>query len=142
MAPATRVLLVSAAAAACLVLAAHGLTAFLLPAGSARAAAPAAAPAAASRPGQGGAEQPGSWGLAAACVALGAHAGLAVATRARSAVNAAAKETAVTTYKETAADERLFEKVFMDYTSEYLKGPMYWHEDKLQGFLPDYPGTP
>jgi len=48
----------------------------------------------------------------------------------------------VTAYKETAGDKRLFEKVFMDYTAEYLKGPMYWHEDKLQGFLPDYPGTP
>jgi len=30
----------------------------------------------------------------------------------------------------------------MDYTREYLKGPMYWHELKLQGAIPDYPGTP
>merc|ERR1711879_45609 len=45
-------------------------------------------------------------------------------------------------YTESAADERLFEQVYMQYTSEYLKGPMYWHEDKLQGFLPDYPGNP
>ena len=28
------------------------------------------------------------------------------------------------------------------YTSEYMKGPMYWHPDKMQGFAPDYPGRP
>jgi len=73
------------------------------------------------------------WG-AAAGLALGAHVGLFCATRrgGRSAVNAA----------ETAAEQRLFESVYLDYTSEYLKGPMYFHEDKLQGFLPDYPGNP
>merc|ERR1712056_131269 len=54
----------------------------------------------------------------------------------------AEKKEKVVKYEESAADARLFEKVFMDYTTEYLKGPMYWHEDKLQGFLPDYPGTP
>lgn len=41
-----------------------------------------------------------------------------------------------------ASEERLFEQVYKDYTTEYLKGPMYWHEDKLQGYLPDYPGNP
>ncbi|CAE7230207.1 ML2 [Symbiodinium sp. CCMP2456] len=45
-------------------------------------------------------------------------------------------------YVETVADERLFEQVYLQYTSEYLKGPLYWHPDKLQGWLPDYPGTP
>ncbi|CAE7470975.1 unnamed protein product [Symbiodinium sp. KB8] len=47
-----------------------------------------------------------------------------------------------TKYVETVADERLFEQVYLQYTSEYLKGPLYWHPDKLQGWLPDYPGTP
>eukprot|EP00438_Fugacium_kawagutii_P030677 Skav235481 [mRNA] locus=scaffold153:33673:36421:- [translate_table: standard] len=45
-------------------------------------------------------------------------------------------------YKETPADERLFEQVYLQYTSEYMKGPMYWHPDKMQGFAPDYPGRP
>eukprot|EP00408_Alexandrium_pacificum_P012102 CAMPEP_0171233926 /NCGR_PEP_ID=MMETSP0790-20130122/41170_1 /TAXON_ID=2925 /ORGANISM="Alexandrium catenella, Strain OF101" /LENGTH=222 /DNA_ID=CAMNT_0011700197 /DNA_START=68 /DNA_END=736 /DNA_ORIENTATION=- len=136
MAPA-RTLLTGAAATGCLLAAAH---AFLLPAvgRSAAPSAPAQALGAASGASAGSSS---GWGFAAASIALGAHAGLALAMRARSATGAA-KETAVTQYKETAADERLFEKVFMDYTSEYLKGPMYWHEDKLQGFLPDYPGTP
>eukprot|EP00438_Fugacium_kawagutii_P006447 Skav206925 [mRNA] locus=scaffold6623:10254:15273:- [translate_table: standard] len=35
-------------------------------------------------------------------------------------------------YKETPADERLFEQVYLQYTSEYMKGPMYWHPDKMQ----------
>merc|ERR1712008_534422 len=67
-------------------------------------------------------------------LALGAHIGLFCARRrgGRSVVKAA----------ETAAEQRLFESVYLDYTSEYLKGPMYFHEDKLQGFLPDYPGNP
>eukprot|EP00416_Gambierdiscus_australes_P033452 CAMPEP_0171109044 /NCGR_PEP_ID=MMETSP0766_2-20121228/70156_1 /TAXON_ID=439317 /ORGANISM="Gambierdiscus australes, Strain CAWD 149" /LENGTH=221 /DNA_ID=CAMNT_0011570699 /DNA_START=53 /DNA_END=718 /DNA_ORIENTATION=+ len=89
----------------------------------------------------------GSWAssspsaAAMAGLVLGAHAGLAVALRGR-ATRRAAKETAVAKYKESTADARLFEKVYMDYATEYLKGPMYWHEDKLQGFVPDYPGTP
>merc|ERR1711879_1072878 len=47
-------------------------------------------------------------------------------------------------YEESAADARLFEQVFMDYTTEYLKGPMYWHEDKIQGLVGfyGYPGNP
>merc|ERR1719401_1065142 len=45
-------------------------------------------------------------------------------------------------YKETPADARLFELVYQQYTSEYLKGPLYWHPDKAQGWLPDYPGEP
>ena len=46
---------------------------------------------------------------------------------------------------ESPADERLFEQaglglevlafgcgeVYLQYTSEYMKGPMYWHPDKL-----------
>mmetsp|Transcript_20528 Transcript_20528/g.46821 ORF Transcript_20528/g.46821 Transcript_20528/m.46821 type:complete len:226 (+) Transcript_20528:74-751(+) len=83
-----------------------------------------------------------SWGVAVAGLAIGAHVGLALALYGRTAMRAEAKETKVVKYTETAADKRLFEQVYMDYTSEYLKGPMYWHEDKLQGFLPDYPGTP
>ncbi|CAE7944667.1 unnamed protein product, partial [Symbiodinium sp. KB8] len=82
------------------------------------------------------------WGLAMAGLAAGAHAGLAVAWRCRSQRQAAAKESAPTKYVETVADERLFEQVYLQYTSEYLKGPLYWHPDKLQGWLPDYPGTP
>ena len=75
-----------------------------------------------------------TWGAAVVGLALGAHAGLlcALRRRGRAAVKAA----------ETAAEQRLFESVYLDYTSEYLKGPMYFHEDKLQGFLPDYPGNP
>eukprot|EP00419_Tripos_fusus_P011505 CAMPEP_0172664196 /NCGR_PEP_ID=MMETSP1074-20121228/6428_1 /TAXON_ID=2916 /ORGANISM="Ceratium fusus, Strain PA161109" /LENGTH=223 /DNA_ID=CAMNT_0013480301 /DNA_START=44 /DNA_END=715 /DNA_ORIENTATION=+ len=74
------------------------------------------------------------WGVAAAGLALGVHVGLFSALRrgGRSVVKAA----------ETAAEQRLFESVYLDYTSEYLKGPMYFQEDKLQGFLPDYPGNP
>eukprot|EP00437_Effrenium_voratum_P011127 CAMPEP_0181421426 /NCGR_PEP_ID=MMETSP1110-20121109/13092_1 /TAXON_ID=174948 /ORGANISM="Symbiodinium sp., Strain CCMP421" /LENGTH=204 /DNA_ID=CAMNT_0023544491 /DNA_START=51 /DNA_END=665 /DNA_ORIENTATION=+ len=76
----------------------------------------------------------GSWGLAAAGLAVGAHVGLAMATR--------TARKAESSYKETPADERLFEQVYLQYTSEYMKGPMYWHKDKLQGSLPDYPGRP
>eukprot|EP00448_Togula_jolla_P023151 CAMPEP_0170590002 /NCGR_PEP_ID=MMETSP0224-20130122/11639_1 /TAXON_ID=285029 /ORGANISM="Togula jolla, Strain CCCM 725" /LENGTH=219 /DNA_ID=CAMNT_0010913773 /DNA_START=80 /DNA_END=739 /DNA_ORIENTATION=+ len=72
------------------------------------------------------------WGMATAGLAIGAHLGLAAALFGRSALRA----------KETAADAKLFEQVYMDYTTEYLKGPMYWQDDKLQGFTPDYPGTP
>jgi len=81
------------------------------------------------------------WGLAAAGLAVGAHAGLAVAFRARAARKAETKP-AEKKYVETVADQRLFEQVYLQYTSEYLKGPLYWHPDKLQGWLPDYPGTP
>ena len=81
-----------------------------------------------------------SWGLAAVGLALGAHVGLAAAWRARAAT--AARAEASKPYKETPADERLFEQVYLQYTSEYMKGPMYWHPDKMQGFAPDYPGRP
>ncbi|CAJ1417002.1 unnamed protein product [Effrenium voratum] len=87
---------------------------------------------------RGSAAESASWGLAAAGLALGAHMGLAAAWRARSATAARAEGA----YKETPADERLFEQVYLQYTSEYMKGPMYWHKDKLQGSLPDYPGRP
>ena len=40
------------------------------------------------------------------------------------------------------SDQRLFEQAYLQYTSEYLKGPLYWHRDKLQGWLLDDPGTP
>ena len=33
-------------------------------------------------------------------------------------------------------------EVYLQYTSEYLKGPMYWHPNKMQGAQPDYPGRP
>jgi len=45
-------------------------------------------------------------------------------------------------YVESAADKRLFEQVYLAYTEEYLKGPLYIHEDKFQGVLPDSPGNP
>ncbi|CAE7806248.1 unnamed protein product, partial [Symbiodinium microadriaticum] len=89
------------------------------------------------------ASEPAGWGLAAAGLALGAHVGLAAAWRSRASTAArAAKDAPATKYVETVADERLFEQVYLQYTSEYLKGPLYWHPDKLQGWLPDYPGTP
>merc|ERR1712187_596311 len=78
----------------------------------------------------------------AASAVLAAHVGLTFALYGRMALRAETKPAKAEKYVESAADQRLFEKVFMDYTAEYLKGPMYWHEDKLQGFLPDYPGTP
>lgn len=80
------------------------------------------------------------WGLATAGLALGAHVGLAAAWRFRA--TAARAEGGGKAYKETPADERLFEQVYLQYTSEYMKGPMYWHPDKMQGFAPDYPGRP
>merc|ERR1712187_309108 len=78
----------------------------------------------------------------AASAVLAAHVGLTFALYGRMALRAETKPAKAEKYVETAADQRLFEQVYMDYTTEYLKGPMYWHEDKLQGFLPDYPGTP
>eukprot|EP00419_Tripos_fusus_P078311 CAMPEP_0172940238 /NCGR_PEP_ID=MMETSP1075-20121228/223932_1 /TAXON_ID=2916 /ORGANISM="Ceratium fusus, Strain PA161109" /LENGTH=288 /DNA_ID=CAMNT_0013801633 /DNA_START=103 /DNA_END=966 /DNA_ORIENTATION=- len=75
-----------------------------------------------------------SWGAAVAGFALAAHVGLFCTLRRSSRTAAKAAE--------TAAEQRLFESVYLDYTSEYLKGPMYFQEDKLQGFLPDYPGNP
>merc|ERR1719476_529080 len=93
----------------------------------------------------------GSWGFAAMGLTIGAHAGLlAVALRGRRSVAtcAAAKEAKADKkaekYVESAADARLFEQVYLEYTSEYLKGPMYWHEDKIQGItgLYGYPGNP
>merc|ERR1712060_978837 len=55
---------------------------------------------------------------------------------------AAAATDAPTKYVESAADKRLFEQVYLAYTEEYLKGPLYVHEDKFQGHLPDSPGRP
>jgi len=85
---------------------------------------------------------------AAAGVAIGAHVGLALAAFVRrpraspSKRRAAEGKEVATKYVESATDQRLFEQVYTDYTAEYLKGPMYWHEDKLQGVLPQYPGEP
>jgi len=75
---------------------------------------------------------------------VGAHAGLAVAFRARTSARAEApaKAAPAKTYSETPGDQRLFESVFLQYTSEYLKGPLYWHVDKAQGQLPMDPGAP
>merc|ERR1719277_1779697 len=55
---------------------------------------------------------------------------------------AAEAAAAPTKYMESAADKRLFEQVYHQYTEEYLKGPLYFHEDKLQGWQPYYPGNP
>jgi len=82
-----------------------------------------------------------SWGVVSACLAIGAQAGLAAALYGRTALRAEEKAVA-TKYAESATDAKLFEQVYHEYTREYMKGPMYWHEDKLQGFLPDYPGNP
>ncbi|CAE6918065.1 unnamed protein product [Symbiodinium sp. KB8] len=131
---------VALVAAACLV--SIACEAFVSP--SARPAPLGAAPKAAAAAAAPSMEAAG-WGLAAAGLAVGAHAGLAVAFRARAARKAETKP-AEKKYVETVADERLFEQVYLQYTSEYLKGPLYWHPaqhpDKLQGWLPDYPGTP
>eukprot|EP00930_Biecheleria_cincta_P036616 TRINITY_DN2509_c0_g1_i3.p1 TRINITY_DN2509_c0_g1~~TRINITY_DN2509_c0_g1_i3.p1 ORF type:complete len:222 (+),score=41.96 TRINITY_DN2509_c0_g1_i3:57-722(+) len=85
-----------------------------------------------------------AWGIGVAGLALGAHAGLVMAWRARTARRAEAKEAPAKAakYVESVSDARLFEQVYMQYTSEYLKGPMYWHEDKMQGNLAEYPGNP
>eukprot|EP00416_Gambierdiscus_australes_P023623 CAMPEP_0171058512 /NCGR_PEP_ID=MMETSP0766_2-20121228/2539_1 /TAXON_ID=439317 /ORGANISM="Gambierdiscus australes, Strain CAWD 149" /LENGTH=226 /DNA_ID=CAMNT_0011513797 /DNA_START=63 /DNA_END=739 /DNA_ORIENTATION=+ len=126
----------------CLLVATRALNAFLVPRGSLKSPGePTAAQVAGASAGASRAEPVGNWGLAVVGLTLGLHAGFACVVHGRAALRAA-KETAVAKYKETTADARLFEKVYMDYTSEYLKGPMYWHEDKLQGFVPDYPGTP
>ncbi|CAE8697697.1 unnamed protein product [Polarella glacialis] len=143
----------AATAAAALCYAAGSASqAFLLPAARASptslqthhalaaAAAPAASAAAASA----------SWGLAAAGLCLGAHVGLAAASRSRAARKAegeAEVETKVASkealkYVETPQDQRLFELVYLQYTSEYMKGPMYWDVAKGQGGLPHYAGEP
>eukprot|EP00929_Paragymnodinium_shiwhaense_P120761 TRINITY_DN927_c0_g5_i1.p1 TRINITY_DN927_c0_g5~~TRINITY_DN927_c0_g5_i1.p1 ORF type:complete len:244 (-),score=79.96 TRINITY_DN927_c0_g5_i1:126-791(-) len=80
-----------------------------------------------------------SWGLPAAAMLVGAaHLGLAAAMRKRPATARQARPDS----GENQAEARLFEQVFMDYTSEYLKGPMYWVEEKKQyfGYVqdPDY----
>ncbi|CAE7406326.1 unnamed protein product [Symbiodinium natans] len=117
----------------------------MLAAGAAFVAAPARAPVVPNKPTPSGmpgsASEPAGWGLAAAGLALGAHVGLAAAWRARSSTAARAEKEGGK-YVETVADQRLFEQVYLQYTSEYLKGPLYWHPDKAQGWLPDYPGTP
>lgn len=87
-----------------------------------------------------------SWTFAAGSIAIGAHLGLLVAAgrggrTARAAEEApvakkAAKKAAAKKAVEvgvSAIDERLFEKVFYEYTREYLKGPMYWTPEKMQG---------
>lgn len=87
------------------------------------------------------AAEAGSWtcGSTVVGVMLGAHIGLAVAARASSMMRRAEAER-----KATAAEDRLFEQVFMDYTIEYVKGPMYWDELKTigNGGLVDEPGLP
>jgi hypothetical protein len=140
-----------AAAALCLVVACE-LTAFLAPTGvSQRQAASTAA-----RTGVSSIETPAAtsssggsatWGAAAAALTIGAHLGLAMirnrgATTRHAETATKKKETDEIKYIESAADARLFQEVYHEYTAEYLKGPMYWHEDKLQGWLPDNPGTP
>ncbi|CAE7297720.1 unnamed protein product [Symbiodinium sp. CCMP2592] len=125
---------VALVAAACL--ASIACEAFVSP--SARPAPLGAAPKAAAAAGAAPSMAAG-WGLAAAGLAVGAHAGLAAETK-----------PAEKKYVETVADQRLFEQVYLQYTSEYLKGPLYWHPARtitskpgpLQGWLPDYPGTP
>eukprot|EP00929_Paragymnodinium_shiwhaense_P120762 TRINITY_DN927_c0_g6_i1.p2 TRINITY_DN927_c0_g6~~TRINITY_DN927_c0_g6_i1.p2 ORF type:complete len:223 (-),score=60.78 TRINITY_DN927_c0_g6_i1:162-830(-) len=76
-------------------------------------------------------------GAAMAMFVGAAHLGLAVAMRSRSTARQARPDSG-----ENQAEARLFEQVFMDYTSEYLKGPMYWVEEKKQyfGYVqdPDY----
>mmetsp|Transcript_62743 Transcript_62743/g.116668 ORF Transcript_62743/g.116668 Transcript_62743/m.116668 type:complete len:218 (+) Transcript_62743:61-714(+) len=72
----------------------------------------------------------------AAGLALGAHAGLAVATRGRTLRRAEGK------YVESAQDAKLFETVFSSYTAEYLKGPMYETPEKMIGRRPFNPGEP
>eukprot|EP00929_Paragymnodinium_shiwhaense_P120757 TRINITY_DN927_c0_g1_i1.p1 TRINITY_DN927_c0_g1~~TRINITY_DN927_c0_g1_i1.p1 ORF type:complete len:244 (-),score=51.20 TRINITY_DN927_c0_g1_i1:193-861(-) len=118
--------------------ASYGTACFLMP--STRAA---PAPLASSRAATGsapGSSQDSTWaGLPAMAVAAGAaHVGLAVAMRSKSASARKARPDS----GENQAEARLFEQVFMDYTSEYLKGPMYWVEEKKQyfGYVqdPDY----
>ncbi|CAE7676400.1 unnamed protein product [Symbiodinium sp. CCMP2456] len=108
-----------------------------LAAGAAFVAAPARAPVVPNKPATlgmpGSAAEPAGWGLAAAGLALGAHVGLAAAWRARASTAARAESEGGKKYVETVSDERLFEQVYLQYTSEYLKGPLYWHPDKLAG---------
>eukprot|EP00929_Paragymnodinium_shiwhaense_P120759 TRINITY_DN927_c0_g3_i1.p1 TRINITY_DN927_c0_g3~~TRINITY_DN927_c0_g3_i1.p1 ORF type:complete len:246 (-),score=67.35 TRINITY_DN927_c0_g3_i1:148-810(-) len=79
------------------------------------------------------------WGGGAALAMFvgAAHVGLAVSMRSKSTARQARPDSG-----ENQAEARLFEQVFMDYTSEYLKGPMYWVEEKKQyfGYVqdPDY----
>ncbi len=65
----------------------------------------------------------GHWGMGVSAVALvlGAHAGLAAFSL---------RKTTRKAEGESAKDQRLFEQVFLQYTSEYLKGPMYWTQYK------------
>ncbi|CAK0832102.1 unnamed protein product, partial [Prorocentrum cordatum] len=127
------------AAAACL-LASGGLAACFAAAPAARAAAwrgapPAAAGAGAAPGGAGGFGA--SRGAVAAGLAVGAHLGLALALFSRTTASRAEGK-----YVESAVDAKLFEQVYLDYTTEYLKGPMYAHREKAQGARPDYPGNP
>ncbi|CAE8607066.1 unnamed protein product [Polarella glacialis] len=106
--------------------------------------------AAAAAPAESAAAASASWGLAAAGLCLGGHVGLAVASRSKAArkaegeaevtVKVASKE--ALKYVETPQDQRLFELVYLQYTSEYMKGPMYWDVAKGQGGLPHYAGEP
>jgi len=147
------------AAAAALCITAGVTRAFVAPASRASAGVPlqsgkatgalSAAAAAAAAPSAAQA----SWGLAAVGLALGAHAGLAAfafrksSTARKAEAEAEAAPTATATaatlkYVETPQDERLFELVYLQYTSEYMKGPMYWDVAKGQGGLPHYAGEP
>mmetsp|Transcript_14689 Transcript_14689/g.34642 ORF Transcript_14689/g.34642 Transcript_14689/m.34642 type:complete len:220 (+) Transcript_14689:76-735(+) len=75
---------------------------------------------------------------AAAGLALGAHLGLAMATRSRTSMRA--EKEAPAKYVESAQDKKLFEDVFKAYTMEYLKGPMYVDERKdMKAFEPGMP---
>jgi len=131
-----------ALAVAAAVVATHQAVCFVLPSPAASAPTLARAGAARGRAEEAsGAASGAAWGAAAAAVAFGAHAGLAVAMRGRTTRHAQAQKT-TTTYMESAADERLFEQVYLDYATEYLKGPMYHNDLKVQGFLPEYPGDP
>ncbi|CAK0903884.1 unnamed protein product [Prorocentrum cordatum] len=117
----------AAAAAAC-----WAAAAFVIPGGlaSRAGALPAGRAGAAREP------EASGFGAAAAVAFIGAHAGLAAAVYGRSARRAEGK------YSESAVDAKLFEQVYLDYTTEYLKGPMYAHREKAQGARPDYPGNP
>eukprot|EP00933_Yihiella_yeosuensis_P051831 TRINITY_DN497_c0_g1_i7.p1 TRINITY_DN497_c0_g1~~TRINITY_DN497_c0_g1_i7.p1 ORF type:complete len:244 (-),score=55.50 TRINITY_DN497_c0_g1_i7:207-890(-) len=81
------------------------------------------------------------------CLAIGAHAGLALMWALRSKGSMTQRKAAegaapVKKYVETPADQRLFEYVYEQYTVEYLKGPLYWNDLKMQGALPYFPGNP
>lgn len=45
-------------------------------------------------------------------------------------------------HEESAAGWRFFEQVYVQYASEYIKGPRHWTPEKLQGIFPQYPGNP